>query len=102
MIKITERFSKSLKIHKNKKGIEKVLAVKFIELERAIELSNQIIKGVYVNDDWEVKKLDATSPYGAYRIIVIFSKTSKRIIYDFYFKQDQTDISIDTKGKLGN
>ena len=43
-------------------------------------------------DYWVVKKIDATSVYGAYRIIVAQNKNNGNLVYDFYFKNKKDDL----------
>lgn len=89
-VKVSNRFIKSLKENRKYKGLEKVLALKLREVEKYFELSHQVIRS---DADWCIKKLDATSMFGAYRIIVAKSLDSKRVIYDFYFKSSRANMS---------
>jgi hypothetical protein len=89
-MKVSRKFLKSLKENKNKKGIEKVIAVKVKDFDREFLLSKQTI--TISHKGWVIKKLDATSMFGHYRIIVARDLNSKKVIYDFYFKNNKTDL----------
>jgi hypothetical protein len=90
IIKVSNRFVKSLKDNRKYKGLEKVLRLKIREVEKYFELSHKIIRN---DSQWCIKKLDATSMFGAYRIIVAKSADSKKVVYDFYFKNSREDMS---------
>lgn len=90
--KVSDRFIKSIKENKNKKGILSVIKVKLKLFQDSFDLSKQKI----IDDgDWIVKKIDATSLYGHYRIIVAQNTSSDKLVYDFYFKNNKEDMKKD-------
>jgi hypothetical protein len=99
LVKISDRFLKSIKTYKNYKGLEKILIIKCRELKRHMETSHQSIR----NDAfWCIKKLDATCAFGAYRIIAARSQDGKHIVYDFYFKNKKSDLDHLELGELSD
>lgn len=67
-----------------------MLALKLKELDKYFDLSYKVLH----NDaDWCIKKLDATSTIGAYRIIAARSTDGKKVVYDFYFKNSKQDMN---------
>lgn len=99
LIKMSDRFIKSLKQNKNKKGIEKVLITKIKDFEHIFDLSRQKLTPVY---DWDIKKIDCTSSYGAYRLILAKNINENKVVCDFYFKNQKDHISDDDKLWLKN
>lgn len=97
-MKISQRFRKSLKENKSKRGIEKVIKVKIEDFDRVFMLSKQKI--TETETGWVVKKIDATSQFGAYRIIIAKNLLSKKVMYDFYFKNSQSDMSHEDYNEL--
>lgn len=89
-MKITTNFLKSLKENKNKIGILKVINAKITSFDKVFFLSKQKISDF---NGWELKKIDATSIFGAYRIILAKNSITKKIVYDFYFKNHKNDLT---------
>lgn len=87
--RVSGRFLKSIKENKNKKGILAVIKVKLEVFQDTFDLSKQ---KMIDTDYWVVKKIDATSVYGAYRIIVAQNKNNGNLVYDFYFKNKKDDL----------
>ena len=86
IIKVTTVFIKSLKENKNKKGLEKVLSKIISNFDEKFELNGrQQIQSGYTN--WQARKIDCTSQYGAYRLIFT-KREDNRMVCDFYFKNE--------------
>ncbi len=97
--KVSDKFIKSLKENKNKKGLISVIKIKLKNFQDTFDLSKQkMIDG----EEWIVKKIDANCNFGHYRIIVAQNKSSKNFVYDFYFKNSKDDLSNDEIKNLRN
>lgn len=98
-VKVSPKFEKSLKEHKNKKGLVRAIRAKIADanFDKSLELSHQ---KMIDSDGWTVKKIDATSAFGAYRIIVARNEESSRVVYDFYFKGQKADMDSTEKANL--
>ena len=90
MIKVVKKCSARIKkLEKTRKGVKKIILLKLEYLENLKQLNPVIVS----HKTWQVYKIYGTSHYGAYRIIVAENKLENKLVCDFYFKNEKSDMS---------
>jgi len=99
MTKIVKKCLKKVsKLENTKKGITKIIQLKLDDLEN-LKLLNPAISGY---KDWVVYKIYGTSYFGAYRIIVAENRVENKLICDFYFKSERSDLDKQEYSEIKN
>jgi mRNA-degrading endonuclease RelE of RelBE toxin-antitoxin system len=89
-IKITPKFTKDLKNNKSKIGLDRFLKLKLSNggFDKLFELCDQTLKQI---NHWTIKKVDMTSRFGRFRLILA-KRDDDKIICHCYFKNQKIDL----------